>query len=38
MAGMDVHVPDRVHRIEVIGNAQVPLQAAVAYSILESLF
>lgn len=34
MDGMDVHVPDRVHRIEAIGNSQVPLQAAVAFRLL----
>ena len=34
MGGVDVHVPNRVHRIEGIGNSQVPLQAAVAYRLL----
>lgn len=34
--GVDDGVPDRVHRLHITGNAQVPLQAAVAYSILAS--
>lgn len=29
---------DQSHRLKAIGNGQVPLQAALAYSILESLF
>lgn len=31
-------VANRTHRIKAIGNGQVPLQAAAAYKILESLF
>ena len=31
-------VANRVHRLKALGNGQVPLQAAAAYRILESLF
>ncbi|RPJ74709.1 MAG: DNA cytosine methyltransferase, partial [Alphaproteobacteria bacterium] len=35
---MDVRTPYQVDRTDIIRNAQVPLQAAVAYSILEEMF
>ena len=33
-----IGVKDRVGKLKALGNGQVPLQAAVAYSILERLF